>query len=139
MMVSATSASQGNPGIALGNNYGSNITNIALILGLTALINPIAVHSQVLRRELPILTAVTALRVFQLWDNQVSRGDALVLLAVFGLLIAWTSRQGMQKKPDTLEPEMAYELEGCAMPAGPAIFWYVASKGPEDAPQSTAE
>ena len=61
MVVSALAASQGNPGIALGNAYGSNITNIALILGLTAIISPIAVHSQVLRKELPILTAVTAL------------------------------------------------------------------------------
>jgi cation:H+ antiporter len=48
MVVSALAASQGNPGIALGNAYGSNITNIALILGITALISPIAVHSQVL-------------------------------------------------------------------------------------------
>ena len=52
MLVSALAASQGNGGIALGNAYGSNITNIAMILGVTALISPIAVHSQVLRREL---------------------------------------------------------------------------------------
>jgi cation:H+ antiporter len=51
MVVSALAASQGNPGIALGNAYGSNITNIALILGITALISPITVHSQVLRKE----------------------------------------------------------------------------------------
>src|SRR5690606_18968375 len=56
MMVSGLAAGQGNGGIALGNAYGSNITNIALILGITALISPIAVHSQVLRKELPILT-----------------------------------------------------------------------------------
>ena len=61
MVVSALAASQGNPGIALGNAYGSNITNIALILGVTALIRPISVHSQVLRKELPILTVLTAL------------------------------------------------------------------------------
>lgn len=47
MVVSALAAIQGNPGIALGNAYGSNITNIALILGLTALINPIVVQSWV--------------------------------------------------------------------------------------------
>jgi cation:H+ antiporter len=83
MVVSAISASQGNTGIALGNAYGSNITNIALILGITALIKPIAVHSQVLRKELPILTAVTGLCVWQLWDNELSRMDALVLLACY--------------------------------------------------------
>jgi cation:H+ antiporter len=59
MVVSALAAMQGNPGLALGNAYGSNITNIALILGLTAIISPIAVHSSVLRKELPILAAVT--------------------------------------------------------------------------------
>ena len=48
------------------NAYGSNIANIALILGLTALICPIAVHSRVLRRELPLLTAVTVLAALQL-------------------------------------------------------------------------
>ena len=54
MAVSALAASQGNPGIGLGNAYGSNIANIALVLGLTALIRPITVQSQILRKELPI-------------------------------------------------------------------------------------
>ena len=79
MVVSALAASQGNPGIALGNAYGSNITNIALILGITALISPITVHSQVLHKELPILILVTALAAWQLWDGNVSRVDAIVL------------------------------------------------------------
>src|SRR6056297_621680 len=89
MVVSAISAAQGNPGIALGNAYGSNIANIALILGLTALISPIAVHSQVLRKELPILTATTALAAWQIYDGKVSRTDALVLLILFALLVGW--------------------------------------------------
>ncbi|NLO68049.1 MAG: calcium/sodium antiporter, partial [Bacteroidales bacterium] len=55
LVVSALSAAQGNPGIALGNAYGSNIANIALILGITALIKPIAIESGVLKKELPIL------------------------------------------------------------------------------------
>ena len=80
MVVSALAATQGNPGLALGNAYGSNITNIALILGITALISPIAVHSQVMRKELPILTAVTALAAWQVWDGELTFVDALVLL-----------------------------------------------------------
>ncbi|OZA98113.1 MAG: calcium/sodium antiporter, partial [Thiotrichales bacterium 34-46-19] len=75
MTVSVLAASQGSPGIALGNAYGSNITNIALILGLTALISPIMVHSQVVRKELPILMGVTLLAAWQLWDGEVSRAD----------------------------------------------------------------
>ena len=61
MVVSVLAAVDGSPGIALGNAYGSNITNIALILGVTALISPIAVQPQIVRRELPILLLVTVL------------------------------------------------------------------------------
>jgi cation:H+ antiporter len=110
MIVSALAASQGNPGIALGNAYGSNITNIALILGLTSLISPILVQSQVLRKELPLLTAVTALAVYQLWDMELSRANALVLLGVFFLLVLWSIREGMRQKGDVLGKEITQEL-----------------------------
>lgn len=125
MLVSALSALQNNPGIALGNAYGSNITNIALILGVTALISPIAVHSQVLRKELPILTAITVLAGYQLWDGELTRIDALVLLGVFAVLMAWTIWQGLRKKADALGTEMEQELAGQTMPMGKAILWVV--------------
>ena len=123
MVVSAFSALQNNPGIALGNAYGSNITNIALILGVTALISPIAVHSLVLRKELPILTAVTVLAVFQLWDGDLLRSDAFVLLGVFASLMIWTVWQGLHKKSDSLGNEIEQELEGRAKPLGRSLFW----------------
>jgi len=123
MVVSALAASQGNPKIALGNAYGSNITSIALILGLTALISPIAVRSQVLRKELPILTVATALAAWQLWDNEITRSDAMVLLCLFGGLMAWAIWQGLQKKADALESEIEQELEVHAMPIRRAVFW----------------
>ena len=125
MVVSALAASQGNPGIALGNAYGSNITNIALILGVTALISPIAVHSQLLRKELPILTLVTALAAWQLWDGEITRLDASVLLAVLGGLMAWIIWQGMQKSEDALEGEIEQELAVRTMPIRRAIFWLI--------------
>ena len=87
LTVSSLAAASGNPGIALGNAYGSNIANIALILGLTALVRPITVRSQVLRTELPVLLAVTAIAGFQLLDGTVSRVDAIVLLSIFALLL----------------------------------------------------
>lgn len=126
MVVSALSAYQGNPGIALGNAYGSNITNIGLILGLTAMISPIAVHSRVLRKELPILAVVTALAAWQLWDGEITRFDAVLLLGVFAGLIAWTIWQGMRKKADPMGMEISLELEVRAMPLRRAIFWLVA-------------
>ncbi len=125
MVVSALSALQGNPGIALGNAYGSNITNIALILGITAVICPIAVHSQVLRKELPILLVVTVLAGFQLKDGELSFIDALVLLVVFAILMTWSIQQGFRKKADALGSEVAQELETRGMPLGRAILWLI--------------
>lgn len=125
MVVSVLAALQGNPGLALGNAYGSNITNIALILGVTALINPIAVHSQVLRKELPILTLVTALAAWQIRDGEITRFDALVLLIVFSGLMIWTLWQGLRKKADVLGSEIEQKLEVEAMPIRRAVLWLV--------------
>ena len=123
MVVSALAAMQGNPGIALGNAYGSNITNIALILGLTALIKPINVHSRILRQELPILVAITLLAAWQLFDGEVSRMDAWGLLGVFGVLMAWTVWQGLREKSDALGIEMEQEMRDSVMPLRKALVW----------------
>lgn len=125
LVVSALAAFQGNPGIALGNAYGSNITNISLILGMTAMINPIKVHSQVLRKELPILTAVTALAAWQLHDGEVTRIDALVLLCVFAGLMAWTIWEGYAMKSDAFGCEMERELSTHAMSIHRALLWLI--------------
>ncbi|CCE22226.1 calcium/sodium antiporter [Methylotuvimicrobium alcaliphilum] len=123
MAVSAISAWHGNPNIALGNGYGSNITNIALILGITAIISPIAVHSQVLRKELPILSAVTLFAAWQIYDNEFTQLDAWLLLAVFGMIMGWTIIQGLHKDSDSFEKEMESELQANAMTLGRALFW----------------
>jgi cation:H+ antiporter len=123
MLVSALAASQGNPGLALGNAYGSNIANIALVLGLTALISPIAVQSQVLRKELPMLTAITALAILQLLDGQLSRADALVLLGVFAVLMAWTISQGLRGNGDHLKQELEQEMPDRVMSIRSAWLW----------------
>ncbi len=125
MVVSALAASSGNPGIALGNAYGSNITNIALILGITALISPILVDSRVVRREMPILIGVTLLAAWQLRDGQVTRLDAIVLLLVFAGVMGWTIWQGLQIKSDALGDEIRAELDSTAMPIRTALMWLV--------------
>ena len=125
MVVSAIASFQGNPGLALGNAYGSNITNIALILGLTALLGPIAVNSQIIKRELPVLMAVTALTAALLWDGDLSRIDAIILLSVFGILTVWSIRLGLRERADTLKGEIEAELSSIAMSVGRAAFWLV--------------
>lgn len=125
MVVSALAAGQGNPGIALGNAFGSNITNIALILGLTAVISPIAVHSKILRKEMPILMLVTLLVIGLLWNLDISRVDAIILLIGFAGFMGWSIWQGMQKKSDTLAKEVEQEVSQHTMPLKTAIFWLV--------------
>lgn len=126
MVVSALAASQGNPGLALGNAYGSNITNIALILGITAIISPIAVHSQVMRKELPILAGITLLAIWQLLDGSLSRLDAVGLLLTFTALLGWSIWAGMKKPQDALALEVSAELDERVMPIRNAVFWLVA-------------
>ncbi len=125
MVVSALAAGQGNPGIALGNAFGSNITNIALILGLTAVISPIAVHSKILRKEMPLLMLMTILVIGLLWDLDISRWDAIILLLGFAGFMGWSIWQGMQKKHDTLAKEVEQEVSQHTMPLKTAIFWLV--------------
>ena len=126
MVVSALAALQGSPGIALGNAYGSNIANIGLILGITALISPIMVHSAVLRKELPILTLVTAGSVFLMADRVLSFSDAVMLLVLFAGLMGWTIMQGIRQKADPLAAQVAAQAANRTMSLRRSVFWLVA-------------
>jgi cation:H+ antiporter len=124
MLVSGMAAAQNSPGIALGNIYGSNIANIALILGVTALLTPITVHSSVVRKELPALVIVTGLAAAQFWDGMYSRLDALLMLAVFVGLVIASIRQDRKLSGDALGADMSRELEEHQLPVKRA-FAYV--------------
>jgi cation:H+ antiporter len=81
LLVSVEAASTGNSGIALGNIIGSNIGNIGLILGCAALARPLRVRSVLLKREVPLMIAVTLLLCLMMLDGQLGRVDGAVLLA----------------------------------------------------------
>ena len=83
MVVSVLSALNDTPQLALGNAYGSNIANIALILGTTALIAPVIVKKQAVKRDIPILIATTVLTIVLVKDGNVSLFDGVVLLLAF--------------------------------------------------------
>ncbi len=125
MVVSTIATSQGNPALALGNAWGSNIVNIALILGITALVAPITVQSAILRKELPVLTAVTLLAGYLVWDASLSRNDAWILLGLFVALVAWSIIEGMRGGDDALATETAAELQAHAMPLQRSLMWVV--------------
>jgi len=89
MVVSTFAALDGNPDLALGNAFGSNIANIGLVLGVTAVLLPVAVHKGVVRTELPALLLVTGLAWVLLMDGDLSMADAVIMLvALAGLMVA---------------------------------------------------
>lgn len=88
MVVSAFAAFDGNPGIALGNAYGSNIANIGLVLGITALLYPLSVGSRIVKREIPLLVLVLVLCFGLLYDSTINQVEAvLMLLAIVIIMI----------------------------------------------------
>lgn len=87
MVVSVLAAIDGSPELALGNAYGSNIMNIALVLGLTVLISPIIIHKSIVARDLPILLLITALAAWQLRDGFLSLADGVFLLILLMLVL----------------------------------------------------
>ncbi|MCG7907824.1 MAG: calcium/sodium antiporter, partial [Candidatus Thiodiazotropha taylori] len=97
VLVSVMAAVNGNPGLAIGNAVGSNIANIGLILGVTALVIPLSVHSSVLKREYPILLGVTVICILLMLDGELGLLDGAILLVllvgVFGWMI-YTAKTG---------------------------------------------
>ena len=87
MLVAIIAAADASPGLAVGNAIGSNITNITLVLGVSALIVPLHVHSRILRKELPLLLAAMLLMLLVIQDNHLGRTDGLILLTSVLLLM----------------------------------------------------
>lgn len=108
IVVSVLSALNGSPGLALGNAYGSNITNITLVLGATALISPLFIQKSLVKGDFLILIGVTALAIFQLLDGQVSRLDGVILLGALAVFLVFQIYMAKLNKSDNDElPNMA--------------------------------
>ncbi len=95
--ISIISAYQNNPGIAVGNAYGSNIVNIALIIGSIALFKPIKISNTITKRDLPILIIITFITTLLALDNYLSRIDCAILIIIFISLIIWNISQSIKK------------------------------------------
>lgn len=96
VLVSVVAAMQGKPGLAIGNAIGSNIVNIGLVLGMTAMIRPIKLESATLRREMPALLAVSLLTVSLFLDTFLSRIDGIVMLTGLVIVMVWLARLGLR-------------------------------------------
>jgi cation:H+ antiporter len=123
MIVSAMASLQGKPSLAIGNALGSNIANVGLILGLTAIIYPLRVESATLRREVPVLGLIMLLTLILMWDLAFTRADGLVLLLGLLALIGGMVLIGLQTGgEDPMSAALAEEVP-TGMPTKTAVMW----------------
>ncbi|WP_461538070.1 calcium/sodium antiporter [Spongorhabdus nitratireducens] len=98
ILVSSMAALDGHSALAVGNALGSNIANIGLVLGITALVAPLPVQSSLIKKELPLLCAVTVISGVCLLDGRLDRIDGVILLALLALVLYLMFR--WQKTPE---------------------------------------
>lgn len=126
MMVSAAAALEGKTDTAIGNVLGSNIANIALILGITAMIKPLSISSTILRRELPLMIIVTLVAGALMWDDYLGFTEGLVLIALFAAFILGMLKISQNEKG---AKDILLEQQESEIPDGVdnkiAIFWVV--------------
>lgn len=126
MLVSAVAAWNGNPGLAIGNAIGSNIANIGLILGCTAVLIPITVHSKTLKREMPVLLMTTIACYGLCWFSGLERIDGIIMLVALSLFLYWLVRTAIRNRgSDPLETEIEQEIPK-DLSNGKAILWTLA-------------
>ncbi len=126
MMVSATAALEGKTDTAVGNVLGSNIANIALILGITALIKPLSISSGVIRRELPLMIVVTVIAGALMFDNYLGFHEGVLLFVLFAAFILMMLKISRSEKN---QGDAFVEEQEAEIPVGVsnknAIFWVV--------------
>jgi len=130
MMIAGTAAFEGDVNLAIGNAIGSNITNIALVLGITALLHPLSVSSSTVKREIPLILAITALAYWMLADHHFSFIEGLILIIGFfvyiiTLLLITLKRAKNKPMDDAMIIEAEHDVpEG--IKTSHALMWLVA-------------
>lgn len=120
MLVAAFASYEDSPGLAIGNALGSNITNIALVLGVTALAVPLNVHSGILKREMPILLAIMGIVLILFLDHTLSLIDGLILASGLVIVMTWLSKQALKETSDPMKEEFEHELAKKPIPMAKA-------------------
>ena len=111
IVVSAIASANGNMNTAVGNALGSNITNVALVLGITALVKPLIVSSITLKRELPALLIISLIAIGFMFDGELKSYEGIILLGLFIFVLAMMAWLSLQvDKEDPLVAETAGEI-----------------------------
>lgn len=112
------------PEVAIGNAIGSNITNVALVLGITALVKPLLINSGMIKREIPILFVVSFAVLYFFWDLRLSHIEGIILLNSLVAYFIWLVHMGIKSRAtnDRMLEEIVDELPE-QMSSPKAIFW----------------
>lgn len=122
LLVSGNAAWEGNPGLAVGNALGSNIANVALVLGVAALAAPLAIHSRILWQEIP-LTLVSMLVVGAvLYDLELDRIESILMLCFLAFFLMALANRGRKERWDTLSLELEHAIPATESVAR-SVFW----------------
>ena len=128
ILVSALSSIQGNNGLAIGNAIGSNIANMTLVLGVTALLAPLAVGPQTLHRETPLLLGAMGLAlVILLWDNVLSRLDGALLMTAMALVMWLTIHLARKQSATEKDALTTDEVAVVAQKVSGQLIWWLIS------------
>jgi cation:H+ antiporter len=123
IFVSATASLEGSGILAIGNALGSNITNVGLVLGITALIAPLPIQSRMLRKEIPILLLVTVIAGLVLQDLVLSFWDGIVMLVCLAITLYWLFNESSEQEIGGLDKEEVEVIEHTS--TAKSIMWLV--------------
>ena len=128
ILVALAAAIEGTSILAIGNAIGSNIANIGLVLGITAMVAPLPFAASVLKVELPWLIGATLLALYCLYDQHLGVVDGLLLVAGLALIIhrLVRSQRRQPELPESIKEELD-EIEG--MPTGRALVYLIVGLG----------
>lgn len=118
LLVGVVASIGGQSDVVLGNVVGSNILNVALILGVAALVRPLTVGMRLLSREIPLMVAFSVLLVAMTLDGEVSRGDGVLLLVAFVAFIWFVLRAAGGETPEIAAEYLQYETKRRGVPVG---------------------
>lgn len=121
MLVSAIAAATGSTDISVGNVIGSNITNVALVLGVAAIIAPMSVEGSILKREVPVLIGSMLLATVLVLDGDLGWIDGAILLGALFVMMGWIVWLGLRSEDPDVHPEGVPD----AMPSWKAAMWIV--------------
>ena len=123
IFVSATASLEGSGTLAIGNALGSNIANIGLVLGITALVSPLPIQGRMMKKEMPILLLVTVIAGLVIQDLNISLMDSLIMLGCLAITLFWLFNESSDEGIGGLDEEEAEAIEHTS--TGKSIFWLV--------------